>query len=75
MPTLAEMDDFTRIQAASLTVVINVLVTRIGAAETAHLLIAGAIAVIDKHMTRPDGVAWLREAADNLEATPQERAN
>jgi hypothetical protein len=73
--SLAEMDDYTKAQAASLTAVVNVLAARLGAEEAAHMLIAGAIALVDKHMTRADGIAWLRGAADNLAAAPQERAN
>jgi hypothetical protein len=69
------MSVYTQAQAVSLTMVINALIGRVGAQETAHMLLAGAVAVTNQHLTREHAITWLRQMADTLEQEPDERAN
>jgi hypothetical protein len=66
---------FAQAQAVSLTMVLNALVARVGAQEATHMVLAGAVSLADKHLSRALTIAWLRQMADTLEQEPTERAN
>jgi hypothetical protein len=69
------MSAYAQAQAVSLTMVLNALVARVGPQEATHMVLAGAVALADKHLSRALTISWLRSMADTLEQEPSERAN